>query len=340
MRAAVIPGVGQAWEVREVPAPRPGPGQVLIRVRASGVCHNDVLTWRGVLPFPMGDPAITGHEPVGEVAEVGPGVRDLKVGDRVGTTWVQAGCGECDYCALGLPVTGQTGLNCAAPVMTGFTVPGGHAEYVVAVAEATVPIPDTLPDELAAPMMCAGYTAWSALTAAAPQEGDRVAVLGIGGVGHLAVQFAKACGLETVAVTRSAHKHDLVRELGADAVVASGAELLAAGGADVVLVTGSSYAAATDCLPALRPNGRMVLAGIDTAGSFTIPPSLARPFFAQRQQVIGATHNGQHLLRTALDLAASGQVRPRVQTFAASEVATAVDRVARGEALFRAVVTF
>jgi alcohol dehydrogenase/propanol-preferring alcohol dehydrogenase len=123
-------------------------------------------------------------------------------------------------------------------------------------------------------------------------------------------------------------------------VFGSAPDLLAAGGADVVLVTGSSYPAATECLPALRPNGRMVLAGIDPTGSFTIPPSLARPFFAQRQQIIGSTHNGQHLLREALDLAASGQVRPQVQTFAASEVATAVNHVARGEALFRAVVTF
>lgn len=340
MKAAVIPGVGERWELRDVPVPRPGFGEVLIRVRASGICFNDVLTTKGFIPFPSASPAVTGHEPVGEVVEVGEGVTSRRTGDRVGTTWVQAGCGRCDYCRRDLPVTGQTALNCAAPVTTGFTAPGGHAEYLVTPAAATVLLPDGLRFELAAPMMCAGYTAWSALRLADPRPHERVAVLGIGGLGHLALQFSRACGFDTVAITHSPDKHGPARELGADLVVTDGQELRDAGGADVVLATGSSYRAASDALRGLRPDGRLVLAGVDSGAGFDISPDRARPFFAQRHRIIGATHGGLPLLREALDLVASGRCAPVVEVFQKEQVADAVDKVAKGDVRFRAVVAF
>jgi alcohol dehydrogenase/propanol-preferring alcohol dehydrogenase len=338
MKAAVVPGVNETWVIREIPTPTPGPGEVLIRVRASGVCHNDVWLTRGVFPFPAGDPAVTGHEPAGEVVEVGAGVTSRQVGDRVGATWVQGGCGRCDYCRLGRPVTGQTAMNCTAPRMTGMTTQGGHAEFLAVPADSTVLIPDGVSFELAAPMLCAGYTAWSALRAARPQPGDRVAVLGIGGLGHLAVQLSRACGFETVAVTRTPDKHDLARKLGADLVVGTGEELRDAGGADVVLVTGTSYQAAAQTLQGLRTNGRLVLAAIDPAGAFTIDPS--SQFFSQGQQVLGASHDGLPLLREALELVAAGKVTPMVDVYAKEQVAGAVDAVADGDVRFRAVVTF
>ncbi|MEV4490608.1 alcohol dehydrogenase catalytic domain-containing protein [Micromonospora coxensis] len=340
MRAAVVPGVDVAWELREVATPSPGPGEVLVRVRACGVCVNDVLATRGMLPFPAVDPAVTGHEPVGEVVEVGAGVTSRRPGDRVGVTWVRSGCGRCDYCLRDLPVTGQTALNCPAPTTTGFTAPGGHAEYLVAAAESTVLLPDGLAWELAAPVMCAGYTAWSALRAAEPRPHDRVAVIGIGGLGHLAVQYAKACGHETVAITGSADKHEAARRLGADLVVADGEQLRAAGGADVVILTAPSHRAAAACLAGLRVQGRMVLAGIDGVEPFTIPPAMTYPFFSQGQRITGATHGGPHLLREALELVAAGRVTPWVETFPATRVAEAVDRVAKGEVRFRAVVEY
>lgn len=340
MKAAVIPEVNGAWELREVPTPRPGPGEVLVRVQACGVCYNDVLTTQGVIPFPGFSPAVTGHEPVGEVVEVGDGVTTRQVGDRVGTTWVRAGCGRCDYCRLGLPISGQAAMNCPAPTATGFTVQGGHAEYMVAAARDTVLIPDGLAPEIAAPVLCAGYTAWSALRAAEPQPSERVAVLGIGGLGHMALQYSRACGFETIAVTRSADKHAVAKELGADLVVADGGQLREAGGADVILVTGPSYLAASELLQGLRVNGRMVLAGIDPAEPFTIPPAMMYPFFAQRQKILGATHNGPQYLREALELVASGKVTPRVETFPAARVAEAVEKVAKGDVRFRAVVTY
>ncbi|WBB82488.1 alcohol dehydrogenase catalytic domain-containing protein [Micromonospora sp. WMMD882] len=340
MRAAVLPGVGAGWEVRELPVPRPGPGAVLIRVRASSICVNDVLASRGALPFPGADPAVPGHEPVGEVVAVGPGVTSRQVGDRVGATWVQGACGRCAYCRLQRPLTGQTALNCAAPRTLGFSVPGGQAEYVVAEAAATVLLPDDLPYELAAPVMCAGYTAWGALRQADPRPHERVAVLGIGALGHLAVQYASACGFETVAVTRSPDKREVARQLGADLVVGDGAQLRDAGGADVVLVTASSYRAASDSLRGLRVDGRLVLAGLDAPGGFDLAPERGRPFFAQRHRIIGTTHNGLPDLVEALRLVAAGRCTPMVEVVKPDDLPTAVDRVAGGDVRFRAVVSW
>ena len=340
MKAVVIPEVNGSWELREVPTPQPGPGEVLIRIRASAFCYNDILSSQGAIPFPMTDPAIAGHEPVGEVVEVGDGVTSRQLGDRVGVSWVRSGCGRCDYCQRQLPVTGQTAFHCAMPTATGFSVPGGHAEYLVAGARETVLLPDGLAYELAAPVFCAGYTAWGALRAADPQPGQRVAVLGIGGLGHLALQYSKACGYETVAVTRSPDKHELAVELGADLVVASGEELAAKGGADVVLAMAPSFSAASECLAGLRPNGKLVLAGLDTSSPFVLPPASVFPFFAQRQQIIGSTHNGVQYLEEALALVGSGKVTPKVETFTADEVGEAYERVAKGSVRFKAVVTF
>jgi alcohol dehydrogenase/propanol-preferring alcohol dehydrogenase len=338
MLASVCPGVGRAWELREVPTPAPGPGEVLVRVRASGVCGNDVWLTNGTFPYPSIDPTIVGHEPAGEVVEVGAGVTSRKVGDRVGATWIQGGCGSCDHCRLNLPVTGITGMNCAFPAMTGMTRWGGHAEYLAVPASSTVLLPDNLPYEVAAPLLCAGYTSWSALRAGNPRPHERVAVLGIGGLGHLALQFSKACGVETVALTRSPDKHRLARDLGADHVVSDVEDLVRIGGADVIVVTGTSYAAAARCLAGLRVNGRMVLATIDPSGSFTIDPS--RQFFAKGQTILGATHNGLPYLVEALDLAARGAVTPKVEVFPKESIADAVGRVAAGEVRFRAVVTY
>lgn len=338
MKAAVVPEAGARWEIREVATPRPGPGQVLIKVHASGICHNDVWLSRGVFPFPQLDPVIVGHEAAGEVVEVGEGVTSRKVGDRVGATWVQSGCGRCGYCRRNLPVTGQTGMNCPSSVMTGITAQGGHAEYVAVAADSTVLIPDNVTYEQAAPVLCAGYTAWSALRAGEPQPHERVAVLGIGGLGHMALQYAKACGHETVAVTRSPDKHKLARDLGADIVVGNGEELREAGGADVVLVTGTSYRAAAQALQGLRVNGRMVLATIDPTDAFTIGPD--SQFFAQRQRIIGASHDGLQYLVEALDLVAAGKVTPMTEVFPSERIADAVDKVDKGEVRFRAVVTY
>ncbi|MGW2466549.1 alcohol dehydrogenase catalytic domain-containing protein [Streptomyces bauhiniae] len=334
MKAVVMTGANQPWEVQEVPTPVAEPGQVLVKVRASGMCFTDVWATRGY----GGDiyPQTPGHEVVGEVVAVGDGVHGREVGDRVGTTWVQSACGRCDYCRKNLPLTGQTAMNCVAPRTTGFAAQGGHAEYIAVAAGGTVLLPDDLAFEDAAPMMCAGYTTWSALRDADPQPGERIAVVGIGGLGHVALQLAKASGFETIAVTHSPDKHDLAVELGADHVVAGGKELHDLGGADVLLITTNAFEAAEEAMAGLRPSGRVVLSGLDFTRPFSIS-SEGIPFHMMRQKVIGSTHGGQHYLSEVVDLAGQGKVKPIIETFSLDQATEAYDRLASGKMRFRGV---
>jgi alcohol dehydrogenase len=233
MKAAVVPKIDSKWEVKEIPAPEPGPNQVLIKIHASGLCFTDVHQTRGEIPgaFPRTFPRTLGHEPTGEIVGLGTGVRTRRVGDRVGVPWVQATCGRCEWCLRGKP------LFCSEQISTAMQMPGGHAQYMTAYADSTVLLPEGLSYEQAAPIFCAGYTVWSGLRIADPKPHETVAVVGVGGLGHLAVQYAKASGFQTIAVSRSPDKDKFVREIGADAVVRDGKGLTAAGGADVILGT-------------------------------------------------------------------------------------------------------
>lgn len=336
MKAVVMTGANRPWEVRDVPAPTAEPGQVLVKVHASGMCYTDVWATQGL----GGDiyPQTPGHEVVGEVVEAGAGVHTRRAGDRVGTTWVQSACGRCAYCRENRPLTGQTAVNCAAPRTTGFAAQGGHAEYIAIAAEGTVLLPDGLPYQDAAPMMCAGYTTWSGLRDAAPQPHEKVAVLGIGGLGHVALQLSKACGFGTIAITHSPDKHDLAVQLGADHVVANGKELLELGGADVLLVTTNAFGAAEEAMTGLRVDGRVILCGLDFSRPFSIS-SEGVPFHMMRQRVIGSTHGGQHYLGEVLGLAAKGEVKPIVETFPLDRATDAYDRLASGGMRFRGVFT-
>src|SRR5262249_2291342 len=198
MRATIAPSINSAWVLQEVPTPGPGPNQVLIKIRASGMCYSDVHQTRGEIPSPF--PRTLGHEPVGEIVAIGAGVTARKVGDRVGVPWVQASFGRCGWCLGARP------MFCAEMLGTSMQLQGGHAEYMLSYADAMMPLPEGLSFEQAAPIFCAGYTVWSGLRWAAPQPGERVAVVGIGGLGHLAVQYAKAAGLPTPAVSHSPDK--------------------------------------------------------------------------------------------------------------------------------------
>ncbi|WP_267554324.1 alcohol dehydrogenase catalytic domain-containing protein [Rhizobium rhizogenes] len=334
MKAVVMTGANRPWEIHEVPVPKAEPGKVLVKVHASGMCYTDIWATQGY----GGDiyPQTPGHEVVGEVVEVGAGVRTRKVGDRIGTTWVQSACGRCPYCQENRPLTGQTAMKCDSPTTTGFASQGGHAEYVAISAEGTVLLPDGLAYTDAAPMMCAGYTTWSGLRDAAPQPREKIAVVGIGGLGHVALQLSKACGFETIAITHSADKHDLAVQLGADKVVANGEELRDIGGADILLVTTNDFNTAHDAIAGLRVDGRIVLCGLDFTKPFSIS-SEGVPFHMMRQRVIGSTHGGQHYLSEVLDLAAKGKVKPIVETFTLDQATEAYDRLASGKMRFRGV---
>lgn len=325
MKAAVVPAVNGRWELREVETPEPGPNQVLIRIRASGLCYTDVHITHGAMGGSF--PRTLGHEPVGEIVAVGPSVTTRTVGDRVGVPWVQASCGRCEWCLRGQP------MFCGKQIGTGIHVAGSHAEYMVAYAAATVLLPEGLAYEQAAPIFCAGYTVWSGFRLAEPRPSDRVAVVGVGGLGHLALQYAKAAGHVTIAVTHSKDKEPLLRELGADEVVSDGKGLAAAGGADVILATSNAFKPVTDALQALRPDGRLVMMGVE-GKPLEVPTSI----MWVRGRVIGSSQNDPAHLYEALQWVARGKVRVVTETYPLDAVNTAYDRVAEGKVRFRAVL--
>jgi alcohol dehydrogenase len=327
MKAAVVPAVNSSWQIEDVPQPQTGPGQVLVKMRASGICYTDVHETQGHIPGLF--PRILGHEPVGEIVAVAPDVTTRKAGDRVGTAWIQSTCGRCEWC--------QRGRRMFCPYMkgTGVDTQGGHAEYMLMNADATCLIPDKVGYEQAAPIFCAGYTVYSGLRWADPKPHERVAVLGIGGLGHLAVQYAKASGFETVAISHSPGKDRMIRDLGADEIVRDGKGLAAAGGADVILSTSNSTKSMVDSIQGLRPDGRLVAMGID-AEPFSIS---LMDIIPKRIRIIGSQQNGPEYLYEALDFAAQGKVRTIVETYPLAEAPKAYRRVEEGKAQFRAVLT-
>ena len=327
MKAAVVPAVSSSWQIKDVPQPQPGPGQVLVKMRASGICYTDVHQTLGHLPGQF--PRILGHEPVGEIVAAAPDVTTRKVGDRVGSAWIQSTCGRCEWC--------QRGRRMFCPFLkgTGGDAQGGHAEYMPMNADATYLIPDKVSYEQAAPIFCAGYTVYSGLRWADPQPHERVAVLGIGGLGHLAVQYAKAAGFETIAISHSPDKDKMIRDLGADEVVRDGKSLTAAGGADIILSTSNSTKSMVDSIQGLRPDGRFIVMGADAE---PLSLSLIELLF-KRIKIIGSQQNGPEYLYEALDYVAQGKVKSIVETYPLAEAAKAYERVADGKARFRAVLT-
>jgi D-arabinose 1-dehydrogenase-like Zn-dependent alcohol dehydrogenase len=327
MRAAVVPSIKGAWLLQDVTTPQAGPNQVLIKIRASGMCYTDVHQTLGHIPGSF--PRTLGHEPVGEIVAIGLGVTARKVGDRVGVPWVQTSCGRCEWCERGKP------MFCASALGTSVQLPGGHAEFMLAYADATMLVPDGLSFEQAAPIFCAGYTVWSGFRWAAPQPGERVAVVGIGGLGHLAVQYAKAAGFHTIAVSHSPDKDRFIHELGADEIVRDGAGLARVGGADIVLGTSNSADAMTDSMQGLRPDGRLVVMGVEGKPLAVSPVDL----LTKRIKIIGSQQNGREYLHEALAIAASGKVRVVTEIYRLDEIGKAYERVEKGQVRFRAVVT-
>lgn len=335
MKAVVVAKEKGAWELQEKDRPQVGPGQVLVRIHACGICGTDLWLAHGTLKF-REFPLILGHEGVGEVVAVGEGVRERRIGDRVGMPMMQKSCGRCDFCREQHINSFVTAANCASPTLSGVNVDGAHAEYMVAHAGGTVLLPQGISYENAAPTLCAGYTVWAAIRRAAPAPGARIAVVGIGGLGHFAIQYAKAAGFGVTAVTRTASKADLALQLGADNVVADGAALRAAGGADVILHTSSSHTAVVNAMAGLRPWGKVVMNGI-AMDEMAIP---ALPLVSHSYQIIGSAHNSVEYLTEALDMVASGAVRPMIEVFPKEHVADAYKRAASGEVRFKSVVTY
>jgi D-arabinose 1-dehydrogenase-like Zn-dependent alcohol dehydrogenase len=329
MRAAVMTEVRKPWTIKTLPDPKPQAGQVLIRIRASGLCGTDLHVHHGVMPVSL--PLVLGHEPVGVIEAVGAGVAGLRPGDRVGVSWAQRGCGRCRFCQ-------EERISYSPEYQSWMQLGGGNSELMLAWATGCTLVPPGLSDEEAAPIFCAGFTVMSGLRNAAPRPGDRVAVLGIGGLGHLAVQYARALGLEVVAVTGSADKRDEARKLGADDVLVAakdaGQALFDAGGADVILGTTNSAAQATQALRGLRPEGRMVNMGL-LDGPIQADSG---HFLSQQVRLVGSKQNLKRDLVEALDLAAAGRVKPRIEIFPLDRINEARDRLEAGKVRYRAVI--
>jgi alcohol dehydrogenase len=340
MLAAVVPSVNEKWEVKEVPTPKLRANQVLIRIHASGICYTDVHATKGVLGVKF--PYTIGHEPAGEVVALGEGVSTRKIGERVGVPWLQSTCGRCEWCQRG------KSFFCPNHIATGINIAGGHAEYMVAYADATQLIPNGVSYDQAAPIFCAGYTVYSGLRLADPKPHERIAVVGIGALGHLGIQYSKAAGFETIAVTHSKDKEELAYKLGADNVVSDGEGLLkeghngspdgggsgGGGGADVILATSNSYKATADAIKSLRPDGRVILMGVSSTETLTVPPEI----LFKRGRIIGSTQNDREHLYEALDYVAKGKVKVMTEIFPLEEISNAYDKVANGNVRFKAVI--
>ena len=280
MRAVAAVEVGGAFVPIEIEVPEPGPGQVRVKVRACGVCAGEYFARNGLLGTQL--PRVPGHEIAGEVDLVGPGVMIWKAGDRVGVGWHGGSCFTCDYCRSG------DFTNCINRKITGVSYDGGYAEYMVAPQDALARIPDSMSMEEAGPMMCAGITSFNALRHSGARPGDTVAIHGIGGLGHLAIQFADKMGFRTVAINRGRTKERLARELGADAYVDSedgsaGQAVSRIGGAAVIFSTVGSSTAQADLSQGLKPNGRLVIVAMDHQ-SLQISPGL---LISGRRGVVG-----------------------------------------------------
>ncbi|MBZ5606231.1 MAG: zinc-dependent alcohol dehydrogenase [Acidobacteriia bacterium] len=263
MKAAVLHEIGKPLVIEEVPTPQPGPGQVLIRVEACGVCHSDLHLaggdWdllRGATKIPL----ILGHEAAGHVAAVGEGVTTPKVGDRVGVPWIHYTCGECEFCKEGKEEL------CLKQKVTGCMVDGGFAEYMLAPATHAAPLPASLDLAEIAPQLCAGLTVYKAIKAAGVTAGQRMAVFGAGGLGHLAIQIAKAMGVQVGAIDIADDKLEFAKSLGAEWTMNAAEpvhkKLRTMGGVHVAMVCAASAPAYETALRCLRRGGTMAVVGM------------------------------------------------------------------------------
>ncbi len=333
MRALTFVGPHRPLVLEHVPLPSPGPGEVRVRVFASGVCGTDVHMHEGSFRTPC--PIVPGHEPVGVIDALGEGVTSMRVGERVGVPWVQDGCGACPECARGAL------HRCQRP-RTWLHGGGGHAEWMIVRARGCVRLPDGLAFEHAAPLFCAGFTVMSGLRRAARRgEGRRVAVLGLGGLGHLAIQIARAEGHEVIAITQRASKQRSALELGASEVLVLdgelGAQLAALGGVDVLLGTSNDLAATSRALAGLRPEGTLVTMGLPSRAptELSLDP---RRMMGRGLSVIGGKQGPREDLSDLLVHAAEGRVTPIVETYPLTQAARAMQRLAEQRVRFRAVL--
>jgi D-arabinose 1-dehydrogenase-like Zn-dependent alcohol dehydrogenase len=333
MKAVQIPKPGADFEIVEREIPQPGAGQVRIKVRACGVCHSDLFTKEGVWPG-IEYPRVPGHEVVGVIDEIGAGVTGWRNGQRVGVGWHGAQDGTCLACRRG------DFRNCRSLKVTGISYDGGYQQYMVAPLEALAAIPDGLSDVEAAPLLCAGVTTYNALRHSGAFPGDLVAVLGVGGLGHLGIQFANKFGYKVAAIGRGSENAVPAKKLGASAYIDSkstnAAEALQKlGGAQLILATAPSSKAMSELIDGLAPNGKLMVVGVAFEPIEVTPVQLVTGSRIVQGWAGGTPTDSEDALRFA-ELAG---VRPMIETYPLEKAAEAYARMLSGNAQFRVVLT-
>jgi D-arabinose 1-dehydrogenase-like Zn-dependent alcohol dehydrogenase len=331
-RAVQVPEAGADFELVERELVEPGRGEVRVTVQACGVCHSDTITKLGFMPIEY--PRVPGHEIAGVVDAVGAGVEDVEPGDRVGVGWFGGSCFRCDPCRRG------DFIECDNLKIAGISYDGGYAESVVVPLDALARIPDDLAAEDAAPLLCAGITTFNALRRSNAGPGDVVAILGVGGLGHLGVQYAAKMGFHTVAIARGADKEPLAKELGAHIYIDSTAqdvaeELQKLGGAKVVLATVTHAPTMAAVLAGLDHRGQLIIAGVD-ANPIEVPPMA---MVSGQRQVIGHASGTSKDSEDTLDFSELMGVSARIETVPLEDAAAGYERMLAGDARFRIVLT-
>jgi D-arabinose 1-dehydrogenase-like Zn-dependent alcohol dehydrogenase len=333
MKAVQVSKPGGNFEMVERPIPEPGRAQVRIKVEACGICHSDVLVKEGLWPG-LQYPRVPGHEIAGRIDTVGADVTNWKLGQRVGVGWHGGHCFQCDPCRRGDFVL------CQFEKITAINFDGGYAEYIVVPAEAVAAMPDELPADQAAPLLCAGITVYNALRNAGARAGDLVAVQGIGGLGHLGIQYARQMGFRTVAIGRGGDKEPLARKLGAHEYIDTGAGAPAAalqklGGARVVLATAPDSKSISALVDGLAPGGKLLVVGAGTE-SLTVTPL---QLIGGRRSIQGWPSGTAKDSEDTLRFSALSAVRPMIERYPLEKVAEAYEQMISGKARFRVVLT-
>ena len=333
MKVAQIPKAGGDFEIVEREIPNPGAGQVRIKVQACGICHSDVLTKEGAWPG-IQYPRVPGHEVAGNIDELGAGVSGWKKGQRVGVGWHGGQDGTCLSCRRG------DFRNCRNLKIPGISYDGGYQQYMLAPVEALVAIPESLSDVEAAPLLCAGITTFNALRRSGAMPGDLVAVEGIGGLGHLGIQFANKFGYKVAAIGRGSENAALAKKLGAslyiDSKATNAAEALhKLGGAQVILATAPNSKAMSQLIDGLGPNGKLMVIGATFDPIEVTPLQLISGSRTIQGWAAGTPSDSEDTLRFA---ELSG-VRPMIETYPLEKAAEAYARMMSGDAQFRVVLT-
>jgi propanol-preferring alcohol dehydrogenase len=319
-------------ELVERTVTEPPPGKVRIRVEACGVCHSDAATVEGVFPG-LTFPRVPGHEVVGKIDALGEGVLDWKIGQRVGVGFLGGHCGQCKPCRRG------DFVNCQRQPVSGISYDGGYAEVMIASQTGLVAIPEELSSADAAPLLCAGLTTYNALRNSPARSGDLVVIQGIGGLGHLGVQYAARMGFQVVAVARGAEKAALAKQLGAHHYIDSKVEdpvarLQALGGANLILATASDSKSMSALVGALAPRGRMIVVGV---GSDPLTVTPAQLLFGSKS-IEGALTGSSLDNEDTLAFSVLERIRPMIETVPLEKAAEAYGRMLRNEARFRMVL--